>query len=235
MKIDIWSDYVCPFCYINKKRLEEAIKRTGFEKSTDIEYKAFQLDPDALPASSETGIERLARKQGVSQEEAGKIAEDLNAQAKTVGLKFNFDEMTTVNTFDAHRLAKWSAIRRKRKEFDNHVFDTYFSEGRKIGVEEVLINIAKEVDLPWYEAEKVLRSDEFKEDVLDDIRQARRLGITGIPFIVLNGKYSVSGAQPAEVLEDIIRKVAKEEGLTPVLHPILEEEQQAGADRKCGM
>lgn len=233
MKIDVWSDYVCPFCYINKKRLEEAIRRTGFEKSMDVEYKAFQLDPNALSASSETAVERLARKYDVSQEEARKMAEDLNAQARTIGLKFNFDEMTTTNTFDAHRLAKWSAIRRKRKEFDNYIFNVYFTEGRKIGVEEVLVNIAEELDLPWYEAEKVLRSDEFKEDVEEDIRQARRLGITGVPFLVLNGKYSVSGAQPVEVLEDIIRKVAKEEGLTPVLQPVLEEEQQAGADQKC--
>ncbi|WP_088006118.1 DsbA family oxidoreductase [Indiicoccus explosivorum] len=232
MKIDIWSDYVCPFCYIGKRRIEEAIKRTGFEKTTDLDFKAFQLDPDAPAVSGETVREGLAKKYGMSEEEVRKMTDNTTDLAKSTDLHFDYDAMVTVNTFDAHRLSKWAAIRRKRKEFDEYVFKSYFTEGRKIGVEEVLVSMADEIGLPKYEAEKVLRSDQFKEEVLEDIRQAKQLGINSVPYYVINGKYSISGAQPVEVFEEALRKVAEEEGLTPVLEPIVESEPDGACNTK---
>ena len=233
MKIDVWSDYVCPFCYIGKRRLEEAIRRTGFEKSTDVELKAFQLDPDAPAASGETVREGLAKKFGMSEEEVRNMTDNTTEMAKLVGLEFNYDAMMTANTFDAHRLAKWSAVRRKRKEFDEYIFKSYFVEGRKIGVEDVLATMAEEIGLPKYEAEKILKSDDFAEDVREDIRQAKQLGIHSIPFYVVNGKYKISGAQPVEAFEEALRKVAEEEGLKPVLKPIVETDSDASSDGVC--
>ncbi len=198
MKIEIWSDYVCPFCYIGKRRLEEALEQTGLSENTEIVFKAFELDPNS-PAVSDTLIkESLAKKYGMSIEEAKKMTDNVVDQAKAVGLNYNFDIMTPANTFNAHRLAKLAEQEGFDKTVSESLLKAYFIDGEKIGTDDVLLRIAEEAGISRDRAIEVLGSDEFATDVRMDIAEAQQIGVKGVPFFVINRKYAISGAQPAD-------------------------------------
>ncbi len=211
MKIEIWSDYVCPFCYIGKRRLEEALEQTGLGETTEIVFKAFELDPNT-PAVSDTLIkESLAKKYGMSVEEAKKMTDNVVDQAKAVGLNYNFDVMTPANTFNAHRLAKLAEQEGFDKTVSENLLKAYFIDGEKIGTDDVLLRIAEEAGISRDRAKEVLGSDEFADDVKMDIAEAQQIGVKGVPFFVINRKYAISGAQPAEAFANALRQAAEEE------------------------
>ncbi len=211
MKIEIWSDYVCPFCYIGKRRLEEALEQTGLGEKAEVVFKAFELDPNS-PAVSDTLIkESLAKKYGMSVEEAKKMTDNVVDQAKSVGLNYNFDVMTPANTFNAHRLAKLAEQEGFDKTVSESLLKAYFIDGEKIGTEDVLLRIAEEAGISRDRAKAVLDSDEFADDVRMDIAEAQQIGVKGVPFFVINRKYAISGAQPAEAFANALRQAAEEE------------------------
>ena len=211
MKIEIWSDYVCPFCYIGKRRLEEALEQTGLGEKAEVVFKAFELDPNS-PAVSDTLIkESLAKKYGMSVEEAKKMTDNVVDQAKAVGLNYNFDVMTPANTFNAHRLAKLAEQEGFDKTVSESLLKAYFIDGEKIGTEDVLLRIAEEAGISRDRAKAVLDSDEFADDVRMDIAEAQQIGVKGVPFFVINRKYAISGAQPAEAFANALRQAAEEE------------------------
>lgn len=211
MKIEIWSDYVCPFCYIGKRRLEEALERTGLGEKAEVVFKAFQLDPNS-PAVSDTPIkESLAKKYGMSVEEAKKMTDNVVDQAKAVGLNYNFDAMTPANTFNAHRLAKLAEQEGFDKSVSESLLKAYFIDGEKIGTEDVLLRIAEESGISRDRAKAVLDSDEFADDVRMDIAEAQQIGVKGVPFFVINRKYAISGAQSAEAFANALQQAAEEE------------------------
>jgi predicted DsbA family dithiol-disulfide isomerase len=210
MKIEIWSDYVCPFCYIGKRRLEEALEQTGLGETTEIVFKAFELDPNS-PAVSDTLIkESLAKKYGMSVEEAKKMTDNVVDQAKAVGLNYNFDVMTPANTFNAHRLAKLAEQEGVDKTISENLLKAYFIEGEKIGTDDVLLRIAEEAGISRDRAKEVLDSDEFAEEVKMDIAEAQQIGVKGVPFFVINRKYAISGAQPADAFANALRQATEE-------------------------
>ncbi|MBO0602102.1 DsbA family oxidoreductase [Sporosarcina sp. E16_3] len=210
MKIEIWSDYVCPFCYIGKRRLEEALEQTGLGEKAEVVFKAFELDPNS-PAVSDTLIkDSLAKKYGMSVEEAKKMTDNVVDQAKTVGLNYNFDVMTPANTFNAHRLAKLAEQEGFDKTVSESLLKAYFIDGEKIGTEDVLLRIAEEAGISRDRAKAVLDSDEFADDVRMDIAEAQQIGVKGVPFFVINRKYAISGAQPAEAFANALRQAAEE-------------------------
>jgi predicted DsbA family dithiol-disulfide isomerase len=211
MKIEIWSDYVCPFCYIGKRRLEEALEQTGLSENTEIVFKAFELDPNS-PAVSDTLIkESLAKKYGMSVEEAKKMTDNVVDQARAVGLNYNFDVMTPANTFNAHRLAKLAEQEGFDKTVSESLLKAYFIDGEKIGTDDVLLRIAEEAGISRDRAKEVLGSDEFADDVRMDIAEAQQIGVKGVPFFVINRKYAISGAQPADAFANALRQAAEEE------------------------
>jgi len=211
MKIEIWSDYVCPFCYIGKRRLEEALEQTGLREKAEVVFKAYELDPNS-PAVSDTLIkESLAKKYGMSVEEAKKMTDNVVEQAKAVGLNYNFDIMTPANTFNAHRLAKLAEQEGFDKTVSESLLKAYFIDGEKIGTEDVLLRIAEEAGISRDRAKAVLDSDEFADDVRMDIAEAQQIGVKGVPFFVINRKYAISGAQPAEAFANALRQAAEEE------------------------
>lgn len=234
MKIEVWSDFVCPFCYIGKRRLEEALKMSPYGDQVTVEYKAYELDPTAPASTDEKYHESLARKYGKSEEEALGMMENMAAQAKTVGLNYNLDALTPANTFKAHRLAKFAKTKGLDIEFTERVLRAYFIEGQKIGLDEVLIPLATEVGLNEAEVKEVLSSNAFEEEVRTDIAEASQVGVRGVPFFVMDRKYAMSGGQPAEVFAQAIEKVAQEAGLQPTLQ-VLGDEDAGGmcADGKC--
>ncbi|KAA0948462.1 DsbA family oxidoreductase [Sporosarcina sp. ANT_H38] len=210
MKIEIWSDYVCPFCYIGKRRLEEALEQTGLGEKAEVVFKAYELDPNS-PAVSDTLMkESLATKYGMSVEEAKKMTDNVVDQAKSVGLNYNFDAMTPSNTFNAHRLAKLAEQEGFDKTVSENLLKAYFIDGEKIGSVDVLLRIAEEAGISRDRAKAVLDSDEFADDVRTDIAEAQQIGVKGVPFFVINRKYAISGAQPAEAFANALRQAAEE-------------------------
>lgn len=211
VKIEVWSDYVCPFCYIGKRRLEEALKQTGLGEKAEVVFKAFELDAQSPATSDETMQEVLAKKYGKSIDEAKEMTDNVEVQAKTVGLDYDYGKMTPANTFNAHRLAKLAEQQGVGAEMSERLLKAYFIDGEKIGMEEVLLKIAEEVGLSHDLANEVLAGDEFADEVRNDIAEAGQIGVRGVPFFVINRKYAISGAQPTEAFAEALTKVAAEE------------------------
>lgn len=221
MKIEVWSDFVCPFCYIGKRRLEEAIAQFPGKDQVEVEFKSFELDPNAQTYSG-TGInEALAKKYGMSIEEAKRANEGIGSQAAGVGLTFNFDEMKPTNTFDAHRLAKFAATVGKEKEMTEKLLASYFTESKLISDHDVLVEIAQTAGIEKEETLAVLNdSTKYANDVRIDEALAQQMGVTGVPFFVINQKYSISGAQPTETFRRALQQVWEEEGNAPKLQDL---------------
>lgn len=211
MKIEIWSDYVCPFCYIGKRRLEEALEVTGLTDKVEVVFKAYELDPNSPRSSEMTMHEALSKKYNMSLEEAVNMTNNISEQAKTVGLDYDFENMKPGNTFDAHRLVKLAETENLGGVVAESLLRANFIDAKEVGKIEVLLQIAVDAGISQERAKEMLESDEFAEDVKADITEARQVGVQGVPFFVINRKYAISGAQPAETFGEALQKVAKEE------------------------
>ena len=233
MKIEIWSDYVCPFCYIGKKQLEKAIQDMGYDGQVELIYKSYQLDPTTPVDSNVTVYESLAKKYGMSLEKAQEMTEGVTARAKEVGLNYDFSNLMEENTLKAHRLVKWAEQQGDVTALVESLLHSHFIEGKRIGQDEVLLTIAEQVGLQREEVAKVLVADAFKDEVEADIQEGQQLGVRGVPFFVLNRKYGISGAQPQQVFEETLRKVAEEEGLQPKLTMASSEDSGICTDDSC--
>jgi len=202
MKIEIWSDVLCPFCYIGKRKFEQALQQFGNNDKIEVEWKAFQLDP-AMQTQQGKGLnEYLAERKGWSIEQANAANTHITAVAAEVGLQYHLDKAIPANSFNAHRLSHLGAKHGVQNMVEEKLFAAYFMEGRNISENDVLIHIAKEVGLPEAEVTEMLDSDAYSNAVKKDIEEAEQFGISGVPFFVLDRKYAVSGAQaPAVFLQ----------------------------------
>lgn len=232
MKIEIWSDYVCPFCYIGKRRLEEAIRDTGLASHVQVEMKAFQLDPTTPEQATGSVTEGLATKYGISIQEAENMMKNVEEQAKTVGLAFNSEAMKVANTFKAHRLAKLAEDEGVGSQVSERLLHAYFVEGAAIGQEDVLVQLVEEAGLSREKARALLQSEKYTEEVQRDIAEAAQLGVRGVPFFVIDRKYAISGAQSPEAFAEALRKVAEEQGIQPTLQ-VLGDEADSCSDGQC--
>ena len=213
MKIEVWSDYVCPFCYIGKRQLEMAIKNSGYDGQIAVEFKSFLLDPTTPIDTEESIYTSLARKYNMSEQEAKNMTLNVASRAKEVGLDYNFDDMKTANTTAAHRLAKLAAEQGKAEIYNERLMKAYFLEGEAIGRHDVLKRLAKEAELDMETVQRVLESNEYEEAIEQDIYEAQQIGVRGVPFFVFNNKYGVSGAQPQGLFEQTIEQAASAAGL----------------------
>lgn len=210
MKIEVWSDYVCPFCYIGKRRLEEAIESTGFGDKVEVVFKAYELDPNSPATSDKMMVEVLAEKYNTTVEEAKNMTGNVVEQAKTVNLAYDFENLRPANTFSAHRLAKLAEQEGVGAEMAEKLLESYFVEAQQIGTHDVLLKIAEEVGISPRRAKEVLESEEFAADVKKDIEEAGQIGVQGVPFFVIDRKYAISGAQPAETFANALQKAFEE-------------------------
>ncbi|RPF51027.1 DsbA family oxidoreductase [Aquisalibacillus elongatus] len=215
MKIEIWSDVVCPFCYIGKKRLEHAMEQFDHSDEVQLQFRSFQLDPTAKKNTNEDIHEMLANKYGMSYEEGKRMNDQMAEQAKEVGLEFNFDDVIPTNTEDAHRLSHFADQQGKMYDMMERLMQAYFTEGKNVGDQDVLAVLAEEVGLNREESLEILETVKYKRDVVNDQQEAGQLGVQGVPFFVFNEKYAVSGAQPTDVFLDVLNKVHEEEQQKP--------------------
>lgn len=206
MKIEIWSDFACPFCYIGKRRLEKALDVFEHRNEVEVSYRSFELDPGA-PRDTESSIyELLAVKYGLSLQQAQESNQNVAQQAKAEGLNYNFDTLIPTNTFDAHRLMHYAAEQGKAKEMSERLFRAYFTDSLHIGEHKVLQRLAEETGLDGHKVKAMLEQDDYAEAVREDESEARKLGIRGVPFVVIKGKFAVSGAQPVEIFQGALQR-----------------------------
>ena len=202
LRLDIWSDIACPWCYVGKRHLEQALARFEHAAEVEIVWRAFELDPAAPRQrdTSQTYVERLGAKYGAQPAQAQVMIDRMVATAARDGLDFRFDRIRPGNTFDAHRLLHLAHEEGKQDALKERMLRAYLTEGQAIGEPEVLVTLAEDVGLDAGVAREVLTSDRFAGEVRQDEALARELGISGVPFFVLDGRIGVSGAQPADVL-----------------------------------
>jgi predicted DsbA family dithiol-disulfide isomerase len=202
LRIDIWSDIACPWCYIGKRHLEQALEKFPHRDEVAIVWRAFELDPSApsIRDTSQSYAERLANKYGTQLPKAQAMIDRMVDTAANDGLEFRFDRIRPGNTFDAHRLLHLAHERGRQDALKERMLRAYMTEGQAIGDRDVLITLAREAGLDEAEARDVLGGDRYAAQVRRDEVTARELGINGVPFFVMAERLGVSGAQPAEVL-----------------------------------
>jgi predicted DsbA family dithiol-disulfide isomerase len=210
IKVEIWSDFMCPFCYLGKRNFEQALSKCSSKDSVTIVWKSFQLMPE-LKTDTTVNIHRfLAKAKGWSLETATQMNDRVGAAAKVAGLTYNYDVMKVANTFLAHCYSHYALQKGKQSEVEEQLFRAYFTEGKNLDDITTLTSLGGELGFDKVELEKALRIGQFISAVQYDIQQAEQMGINGVPFFLINGKYTVSGAQPSEVFLETLERAAKE-------------------------
>ncbi|HEX2678638.1 MAG TPA: DsbA family oxidoreductase [Polyangiales bacterium] len=208
LRIDVWSDVACPWCYLGKRRLESALRDFEHAADTVVTWHAFQLDPSA-PAVRDSSLshhERLAKKYGMSVERARALNDRLCALAEAEGLTFDFEHIRSGNTFDAHRVLRLARERGKQNAVKERLLHAYFCEGQALGDHATLQRLAEEAGLDASEVSELLASDLYAREVREDQAAAQQLAVDGVPFFVIGGRYALAGAQPAELLLKVLRE-----------------------------
>lgn len=206
MKVEIWSDVVCPWCHIGKRRFESALARFPHRDQVEVEWKAFELDAEATsapagqPAGEQEYAERLAGKYGTDLASAQQMIDTMTAQAAVEGLDFRFDRAVRANTFDAHQVIHLAGLHGVQDAVEERLLRAYFTEGEPVGDRATLVRLAAEAGLDAEEVRAVLDEQRHAGAVRTDEAEATAIGIRGVPFFVIDRKYGVNGAQPAEVL-----------------------------------
>jgi len=210
MKVEIWSDIACPFCYIGKRRFEVALSQFNEAANVEVEWKSFLLDPGMKSQPGKNINQVLAEKKGWTIEYANRMNQHVSEMASQDGLNFQFDKLIPANSFDAHRLIQLAAKYNLQNQAEESLFNAYFIQGRNISDSKTLIALGIEIGLNKDEVEEVLQTDAFASDVKSDAYEAEQLGIRGVPFFVFDRKYAVSGAQPTEVFSKALSSAWKE-------------------------
>lgn len=241
MRIDIWSDIVCPFCYIGKRHLELALQQFPHRDDVEIHWHSFELDPTIEAVSDASLVEKIARKYGMSLEQSEASQRDVEARAASVGLTFNWQQARFGNTFDAHRLVHLAATHGLADAAHERLMRAYFTDGVAVGDRAELKRLGEEIGLPAAEVSELLAGDRYADQVRADEAQARALGISGVPFFVLDEKYAVSGAQPVELFTQALNTAwndqdpARLQGASSVGQPAGRESAAVCDDETCSI
>lgn len=210
MKIEIWSDVMCPFCYIGKRRLEKSLESFKDKDSIQVEWKSYQLNLDMVTDPNMRIDEYLALHKGMPVEQAQQLNAQVTQLAAEEGLEYNMDKAVVANSFKAHTFLHFAKASDKQDEAEELLFRSYFTEGKNIDDIEVLKDLAELLGLDAVQFEQAVNSGALDDEVKMDIHEARQLGVRGVPFFVYNRKYAVSGAQPLDVFVQTLEKSMNE-------------------------
>lgn len=210
MKIEIWSDIMCPFCYIGKRKFEAALAHYKHKDNIEIIWKSYQLAPDLKTQPDKNIHQFLAEHKGFSEEEAQKMNLQVAQMAAGEGLRFNYDGMVVANSFKAHQFAHFAKAHKKQNEAEEVLFRSHFTDGKNIDDIDTLVNLGKELKLDTEALRTALENNDFADAVKNDLREAMEIGVRGVPFFVFNRKYAVSGAQTPTVFTQTIEKSFEE-------------------------
>lgn len=206
MKVEIWSDVMCPFCYIGKRKFESALAQFENRDDVEITWKSFQLNPDMKTDPNKSTLEYLAEVKGWSLDQAKSTTSYVTNMAKEVGLDYNFDKSVVANSFDAHRLIQFAKTKGKGDAAEERLFKAYFTEGKNTADHAVLTQLGTEIGLDAEAVRTMLAGTMYGSEVQNDIAEGEKLGLTGVPFFVVDRKYGVSGAQQPETFLNTLKK-----------------------------
>ena len=206
MKVEIWSDVMCPFCYIGKRKIDQAMAIFPYKEQVSIEWKSYQLNPNLVTDTTTSSTEFLARHKGVPLEQAEEMNQYVTEMAAQVGLTFNLADAVVANSFQAHSFLHFAKAAGKQHEAEELVFKAYFTEGKNIDDVEELMSIARSLDLDADALQKALAANSYADAVRDDVLESQQIGVRGVPFFVFDRKYAISGAQDLQVFEDTLFK-----------------------------
>ncbi|MGI4873969.1 MAG: DsbA family oxidoreductase [Janthinobacterium lividum] len=217
MKVEIWSDVVCPFCYVGKRKFEKALAQFAHRSDVQVEWRSFELTPDFEPTPGESIHALLAKKKGVSESEGRRMNEQMTQIAKEVGLDYQFHKTIPANTFLAHQLIHFGAHHGQQDATKERLMAAYYLEGQNLNEVDTLTKLAAEIGLDPDAARQALLAGTYAHYVRRDEYEAQQIGVRGVPFFVFDDKYAVSGAQPSEVFAEVMDKVWQEAHPQPVL------------------
>lgn len=216
MVVEIWSDVMCPFCYIGKRRFEKALAQFSFKDEVEVIWKSFQLNPNLKTTPNVNAISHLANTKGWSHDYAMNATRQVSEMAKNVGLQFKFDKAVVANSFNAHRLLQFAKTKGKGAQLKESLLKAYFTEGKNIDDAETLAQLAVESGLNLHEVNSIItNANAFANEVNFDLNEAKTLGISGVPFFVIDRKFGISGAQETSVFLEALQhahsKASKQE------------------------
>ena len=206
MKVEVWSDIMCPFCYIGKRNYEAGLMQFTDSNNIEIVWKSFQLDPNIPESVTENVYQYLANRKGMSYEQSVQMHESMAETAKKAGLEYNFDKAVVANSFNAHRMIQLAKTKDLGDAAEERLFYAYYTEGKNFGSAEVLVELGKDIGLTEAEVKTALTDDAYAYKVKQDIEEAQELGVRGVPFFVFDRKYAISGAQPPETFLETLKK-----------------------------
>ncbi len=212
MKIEIWSDVMCPFCYIGKRHLEKAMENVPFSNEIEIEWKSYQLNPDYHNTTNESLYDYLARAKGMTIAQAKQMTGNVLEMANKAGLSLDFEHSVPANSFDAHRFLHFAKSKGLQNEAEEALFQAHFIEGKDIANKEIVSAIGQMLGLIKHEIDSVLATDDFAEAVQYDGYESQQIGIRGVPYFVFDRKYALSGAQPVETFKSALTQSFMEMG-----------------------
>ena len=210
MKINIWSDVRCPFCFVGKKKFEKALEKFPHSEKLEITWHSFQLDPQLITQPDVNPYEYFAKAKGITIERAKAMHEGAAMAGKEAGIDFNFDDSKVANSYKAHLLIQLSKTKNLANEMEEALFEAQFLDGKNIDDNDTLIQLAKSIGIAEDEAKNALKSDELGYLVKQDMQLASQLGINAVPFFVINDKYGISGAQQPELFLEALEKTWEE-------------------------
>jgi predicted DsbA family dithiol-disulfide isomerase len=206
MKVEIWSDVMCPFCYIGKRRFENALQELPFKDDIEVEWKSFQLNPDLQYQPGRNIDQYLAERKGFSIEKAKELNNYVTEMAAQEGLTYDFEKAVVANSFDAHRFAHLAKKQGKGDAAEESLFKAYFSEGRNISDYDTLVQLGIDIGLDATAVKQALENEDYTKEVYKDIAEADAIGVRGVPFFVIDRKYAVSGAQAKDVFAQALER-----------------------------
>ena len=234
MKIEIWSDVICPFCYIGKRNLETALEQFADQKNIEIVWKSFQLDPTIPEIANESHTEYLVKRKGMPAEQVQGMLANVTEMAKNVGLDYHLEKSVVVNSQKAHQLIQFAKSKKLGNEAEERLFKAFFTEGKNIADTETLVQLGKDFGLEESEIKANLENEKFKYEIAQDIQEAQKIGVTGVPFFVFDRKYAISGAQPTEIFLETLSKSFNEWRKTnPETKLEVTEGNSCSVDGKC--
>lgn len=209
IQVEIWSDVMCPFCYIGKRKFEEALSQFKDKEEIEVIWKSFQLSPELKTQPGKSINQYLSEHKGITLQEAQQLNERVTAMAKLAGLEFNFDRSVLANSFNAHRFAHFAKHNHKQNEAEEILFAAYFTLGKNIDDTPTLLQLGAEIGLDTATLKMTLEEGHYADDVKADMLEARQMGVGGVPFFVFNRKYAVSGAQDSNIfLQALVKAVS---------------------------
>jgi predicted DsbA family dithiol-disulfide isomerase len=208
IKVDIWSDVQCPWCYIGKRKFEAGARASGLD--VEVEYHSFELAPDTPVDFDGTPMDYLAQRKGIDPTQAAEMLSRVTGIAASVGLDYHYDDVHQTNTVISHELIHFAKSKGRQLEMKERLLEAYFIKGEHVGRIPDLVDIAAELGFERAEVTEALESHRFLADVKADVALANEYGIQGVPFFVFDGKYGVSGAQEADTFANVLAQVASE-------------------------